>query len=244
MTVVFVHGVPETASIWDPVRAQLDRDSVALSLPGFGTARPAGFGATMDDYVDWVLDAIGQLAEPADLVGHDWGGIITSRIATSAGDRLRSWVTDAIGTLDPAFTWHAAAKIWQTPGEGEAFWDGLRAAPADSAAVFAAMGVPEPDALPMMEAIDETMSAAILDLYRSATAIGTEWFADQPSPAPGLVLLGADDPFGNEEFSRRVADRVGAEVAILPGAGHFWPVQTPEAGAAALLAFWSRVGAT
>jgi pimeloyl-ACP methyl ester carboxylesterase len=46
--IVFVHGVPETAALWDKVRAAIGRDSVALSMPGFGTPRPVGFGATTD----------------------------------------------------------------------------------------------------------------------------------------------------------------------------------------------------
>ncbi len=53
--IVFVHGVPETAAIWNKVRRALDRESVAIELPGFGCPRPEGFGATKDDYVDWLL---------------------------------------------------------------------------------------------------------------------------------------------------------------------------------------------
>lgn len=41
MTIVFVHGVPETPSLWNPLRALLPEDSVALRLPGFGSPRPA-----------------------------------------------------------------------------------------------------------------------------------------------------------------------------------------------------------
>jgi pimeloyl-ACP methyl ester carboxylesterase len=48
MTVIFVHGVPETSALWEGVRAHLDGDSIAVDLPGFGTPRPAGFGATKD----------------------------------------------------------------------------------------------------------------------------------------------------------------------------------------------------
>lgn len=50
VVIVFVHGVPETAAIWTGVRAALDEESVALSLPGFGCPRPDGFAATKDDY--------------------------------------------------------------------------------------------------------------------------------------------------------------------------------------------------
>ena len=38
MTVVFVHGVPNTAAVWEPVRSLMpDRDTIALQLPGFGS---------------------------------------------------------------------------------------------------------------------------------------------------------------------------------------------------------------
>ena len=55
MTAVFVHGVPETPAVWRGLLAALDRpDTVALSLPGFEGARPAGFGATMQEYAGWL----------------------------------------------------------------------------------------------------------------------------------------------------------------------------------------------
>lgn len=59
MTIVFVHGVPETGVIWNGVRAHLgdEKKSVALDLPGFGTSRPVGFGATKDEYAAWLADA-------------------------------------------------------------------------------------------------------------------------------------------------------------------------------------------
>lgn len=49
MTIVFVHGAPETAAIWDKTRAAISAPSTALSLSGFGVPRPDGFGATKDD---------------------------------------------------------------------------------------------------------------------------------------------------------------------------------------------------
>ena len=53
---VLVHGNPETAAIWDPLRAELGRDDVvALSPPGFGAPVPDGFGATSDDYLAWLV---------------------------------------------------------------------------------------------------------------------------------------------------------------------------------------------
>lgn len=241
MPAIFVSGVPETAAIWDRLRGRLNRETTGLSLPGFGCPRPAGFGATMDEYADWLLGELDGVGEPVDLVGHDWGGILTTRIATTAPDRLRSWASDAVTIVDPDFTWHDFAKIWQTPGEGEAFWNGLREAPAEAGALLSSLGVPEADASAMVAALDETMISSILDLYRSAGAIGSEWGGAARTAAPGLVLVGSADAFGDEARSREVAERLGAEVSVIDGAGHWWPLEAADAGAEALEEFWAKL---
>ena len=168
--IVFVHGVPETAAIWSKVRRAIDRESLALELPGFGCSRPEGFGATKDDYVGWLLSEIGQIDEPVDLVGHDWGAGLTYRVATAHGERIRSWAADIANIAHPDYEWHDFAKLWQTPGDGEAFFESQNSlAPEDRAPLFEAMGVPHDDALEMAAASDATMGACILALYRSAT---------------------------------------------------------------------------
>ena len=56
MTIVLVHGVPETSAVWEPLKAELGRSDVeAVRLPGFGTPRPYGFGATKEEYVAWLV---------------------------------------------------------------------------------------------------------------------------------------------------------------------------------------------
>ncbi len=50
MPAVFVHGVPETHLIWDPIRSKVSRkDTIAVDLPGFGAPVPSGFGATKEE---------------------------------------------------------------------------------------------------------------------------------------------------------------------------------------------------
>ena len=145
MTAVFVHGVPETPAIWDGLLAALDRpDTVALSLPGFDSARPDGFGATMDEYAAWLVAQLERLDAPVDLVGHDWGGGFVVRVVSIRPELVRSWVTDAAGIGDVEFEWHDFAKIWQTPQAGEDFWAQQLAAPLpERAGVFQMFGVPE-----------------------------------------------------------------------------------------------------
>src|SRR5207302_8222072 len=120
----------------------------ALSLPGFDSARPAGFGATMDEYAAWLAAELERLGGPVDLVGHDWGGGFVVRVVSTRPDLVRSWVTDAAGLGDVEFEWHDFAKIWQTPDAGEAFWEQqLAATPEQAASTLEAFGVPADQAL-------------------------------------------------------------------------------------------------
>jgi pimeloyl-ACP methyl ester carboxylesterase len=241
---VFVHGVPETAALWDRLRAQLDEASVALSLPGFGCPRPSGFGATKDDYVSWLLGELDRIDEPIDLVGHDWGAGLTYRVATAYGDRVRSWSADVANLLLPEYVWHDFARIWQTPGDGEKFFEDQAAAPIEArTSVFESLGVPHDDAVTMSMAGDATMASCILDIYRSALPnVYADWGqAFAPTAAPGLVLCPSDDPFGDEVQSSRFAELLGARHETMPGLGHWWPVQGPETAASVLQAFHRSV---
>lgn len=243
MTVVLVHGVPETPALWDGLRRELRRpDVVALHLPGFGRPRPDDFESTKEEYVEFVVDELERLAgEPVDVVGHDWGGGMVVRLVSIRPDLVRSWVTDAAGLGSPGFAWHDFAKVWQTPGEGEQFFEAqLAASLADRGAVFETFGVPRGDALRMAGWIDETMADSILTLYRSAVDVATEWSpAFRDIPAPGLVVVPSEDPFLVGDVARDGAARAGARVAALSGLGHWWMLQDPAGSARLLESFWA-----
>jgi pimeloyl-ACP methyl ester carboxylesterase len=60
---------------------------------------------------------------------------------------------------------------------------------------------------------------------------------------PGISLLATEDPYiGTEELRRRAADAAGARTELLEGLGHWWMVQDPVRGAAALARFWETFG--
>src|SRR5690606_31126479 len=110
--------------LWDRLRERIDRPSRAVSLPGFGCRRPAGFAAGEDDYTGWLAAELAAIGEPIDLVGHDWGALLTYRLAAdpAMSPWLRSWVGDVANGVHPDYVWHDLARIWQTPGDGEAFF--------------------------------------------------------------------------------------------------------------------------
>lgn len=241
MTALFVHGVPETTVVWEPLVSHLDRDDVELlGLPGFGSPLP-DFEPTMYNYADWLTAELAERGE-VDLVTHDWGALIAMRVLADQPANVRSWVMD-MGDLGADFKWHDMALLWQTPGEGEAFMEGMIGASAeDRAALLLATGVPEIGALPMAEGLDATMASAILTLYRSATDIGNEWGPgiDQIQ-GPGLLVESMQDPFRRADRVARLGDRTGATVVELPDAGHWWMLDAPEQGAQIISDFWATI---
>jgi pimeloyl-ACP methyl ester carboxylesterase len=243
--IVFLHGVPETSALWDKMRAEFDEETIALSLPGFGCERPTGFGATKDDYAKWLVGELEKFDAPVDLVGHDWGALLTYRIATTRGDLLRSWTADVANGVHPDAVWHEFAKIWQTPDEGEAYFKAILETPIESmAAAFEGFHLDHDDALTLARWCDETMASCILDLYRSATPnVHHSWGAPfGPTSSPGLVLFAEFDSFGNEAKSREVATLLGAREETLLGVGHWWALEAPGTAAAVIKDFVQSIG--
>ncbi len=247
MTVVLVHGNPETDAIWDELRAELGRsDVVALSPPGFGAPVPDGFGAKSDDYVSWLAAELESITEPVDLVGHDWGGGHVARLACSRPDLLRSWTIDIAGCFDLEYVWHDAAQAWQTPEVGEQVVAQMVATPtAERAKQFEGMGMSEDAARRTAAAVNDDMGRCILALYRSAAQPAmTRWGEQLPkaSERPGLVIVATEDHYtGGPVLARRSAERAGARVAILSGRGHWWMCEAPKEGAKVLNDFFDSL---
>lgn len=245
MPAVFVHGVPETAALWDGLILHLERsDVVALSLPGFGAPRSVGFGCTKEDYVGWLIDRLEEFGEPVDLVGHDWGGGLALRVASLRSGLLRSWVSDALYVANPTYRWHEFARIWQTPGKGEAWMRRHLSTPVKTRAeVMARYRIPITEARRLESWFDAEMGDAILRLYRSAKEVGPAWADDlERVEAPGLALWPSEDPFADPELVRAAARRAGAVVKVLDGLGHWWMLEDPARSARALEQFWAQQG--
>jgi pimeloyl-ACP methyl ester carboxylesterase len=246
VTTVFVNGNPETAAIWDPLLAELDRaDVLRLSPPGFGAPIPDGFECTVSGYREWLVAELTALGEPVDLVGHDVGGSAVLSVAMTRPDLLRTWASDSLGVFDPDYTWHGLALEWQTPGIGEqsaAAWMGGTAEERTERMI--ALGLGRTVASQLAAGQGPEMGRAILAFYRSARQPAmAELGRDLPAAAarPGLALLGTEDQFvGSLDLRRRSAARAGARVEIMDGLGHLWMTQDPVRIARVLTSFWAE----
>jgi len=250
MSVVLVHGNPETPIIWEPLLAELGRSDVHTpQLPGFGCALPAGWGATKEEYAAWLigeLESIVAADGPVDLVGHDWGGGLAMRAVSQRPDLVRSWACDVLGLFHEDYVWHDFAQIWQTPDAGEAYFEQVNASPAeDRVAGYEAIGIPRGIGERLVAVSDEEMGRCILALYRSAAQPAMSVWGSELGPAatrPGLAIIAPNDPFVRGlDLAPAVAARLGATVCEMTGQGHWWMLGDPVAGAAALRSFWAGV---
>ncbi|CAM3007327.1 alpha/beta hydrolase [Mycobacterium intermedium] len=248
MPVVFVHGNPETDAIWGPLVNALGHDDVVrLSPPGFGAPLPDDFPATYLAYRDWLEDELERIDGPIDLVGHDWGGGHVVNVVMHRPELVRSWATDVLGLFDPEYVWHDLAQVWQTDGAGEELVDTMLGGTIeDRAAQMSALGIPLDIATDIAAAQGPDMGRAILLLYRSARQPAVAEAGRELAKAavrPGLSILATEDPYvGTEELRRRAAERAGARTEVLDGLGHWWMLQDPASGAAALTRFWETLG--
>jgi pimeloyl-ACP methyl ester carboxylesterase len=247
MTVVLVHGIPETDAVWGPLVDALGRTDVRrLSPPGFGVPLPRGFSATFLAYRDWLIEELEDIGQPVDLVGHDWGGCHVVNAVMQRPDLVRSWATDVIGLFDRDYVWHDMAQGFQTPGTGEQLVAMMQdGSEQDRAQQLVTFGIPPEVANSFAAAQGLEMGQAILALYRSAIqpALADAGRALENAAArPGLSLSASEDPFvGTDEMRRRAADRAGARTEVLDGLGHWWMVQDPAVSAAALNRFWKSL---
>ncbi len=240
MPAVLVHGVPDTYRVWEPLRKHLARqDVVALALPGFNAPLPLDFNATKEEYANWIIRQLEDMGEPVDLVGHDWGCILTMRVASLRPDLIRSWAAGS-GPVSATYKWHPLAKIWQTPDEGEVWFKELNS----SAVVdfMASAGLPVKSAREAVRHIDQRMGDCILRLYRSAEEVGKQWQPDLSKvQAPGLVFWGEEDTACPVAFADELALDTKARRILKLNAGHWTIVERSLEVAQALELHWASV---
>ncbi|WP_059014352.1 alpha/beta hydrolase [Mycobacterium sp. M26] len=245
-----VHGVPETAAVWDLLVAELValgvEQPLLLSPPGFGAPTPDNWGGTVDEYTTWLITELESVGGPVDLVGHDWGGGHVLNVAMTRPDLVRSWASDVVGVFAADYEWTGLAQQWQTPIVGEATIEAMLAQTADErVATFVAGGMNPGIAARVAPGLDAVMGDCILQLYRSAAQPKTSELGrrlDAAAARPGLALMPSEDHgVGTDEQRDQTAARAGARSQILEGLGHWWMTEDPRRAASILVAFWKSL---
>jgi len=230
---LYVHGVPDEASMWTPF---LERTGgMAPDLPGFGeSAKPRGFPYGIDaiaEHLDALLAHLG--VERVKLVVHDWGGAALAWAQRSPERVERLVVIDAAPLL-PGYHWHRLARVWRKPIVGELSML-LMTRPALRLVSREARVAPGPMPREWLERVwfhlDRGTRRAILRLYRGASeqdlaAAGTR-LGDLACPA--LVVWGDRDPYVPARFAGAYgAVLPNATVEHVPDASHWCWIDRPD----------------
>lgn len=233
---LLLHGVPDSAELWQPVIAGIQQHYTcyAPDLPGFyRSGIPADFTYDLDHYAEWVrqlLDAL-QLRDPITLIVHDWGGIFGLAFACRYPDRVKRIIGGSL-PFSHLYRWHFWARVWQTPGLGEASmklmnrslfrWEVRRGS--------RKLSREQIDAMYDGRASLPGTQRHILKLYRSAMPHQfLPWQASLEKLArqvPLELIWGMDDPY----IPTYVADLLHARSKVLlSNCGHWVPAEVPEA---------------
>ena len=234
--VLLLHGFPQSRACWTDVAPLLAASGlrvVAPDLRGYSPgARPTDDAAyALGPLVDDVIGLLDALAAPdADLVGHDWGGLLAWHVAARHPQRVRS--LNVLSTPHPRALLDALAEdpdqqsrsayldALQSPGAAEALLAGdaarLRAllAPTGRADTYVAL-LQEPG----------RMDAA-LAWYRARGWAETAG----PVRVPTRYLWPSDDGTFGGTAARGTAAHVAApyELVVLDGCGHWVADQDPR----------------
>ncbi len=213
MRVVLIHGSVGNASVWSSTRRVLEpRYEVVTPTRG---GYPPGPLLERIDFERQAEELAPELGERAHLVGHSYGGVIALLVAAAHPERVRSLTVSE----PPAFRLargnpivdelvaRLADHFRHRPREPRAFAEGFLA--------LVGSEVRLPDPLP--PGLEQGIRATMAERGPWEAVVPLDELA--ASPFPKLVVSGAHDP-AFDAVCDVLEERLGAERAVLPGAGH------------------------
>jgi 2-succinyl-6-hydroxy-2,4-cyclohexadiene-1-carboxylate synthase len=225
---VWIHGLGEQSSSFDPIARKLVRCShVLVDLPGYG--RSAWPASTPDgDSLEHLADLLASwLGKPAILVGHSMGGVLATLVAEQQPMRA---VINIEGNLSRGdCTLSAEVAAYAPDGFAIHGFDKVRDAvyargieDVPRRGYYAALRAASPEVL--------HRNAVDLVAVSSAETLAGRFAALK---IPTLFIAGA--PSGVCERSRALLDRERVRTVVVEPAGH-WPfIDRPDTVAAAIM---------
>lgn len=231
--IVLLHGVGLNRTMWQQLEVSLDRECVALDLPGHGEQPALTHPQSLKDLAE---DVLGRLpAGKVHLVGFSLGALISQYIARFHPERVESLVcVSSVCKRTPAESEAVAARLATARNEFE-----------DSVIASISRWFPAGTTVsPEVIASTKTMLLANnVESYLHAYevfATGDAAIASELDliTVPSLAITGELDPGSTPDMSRRLAETIpGAKYIVVPGARHMLPVEDVTTLSAAILEF-------
>ncbi|MBP5307737.1 MAG: alpha/beta hydrolase [Clostridia bacterium] len=187
------------------------RRTVALDLPGFGRSPEPPFAFSLDDYVDFVYEAIGErCGGKADIIAHSFGGRIALKLAATRPEAVDRMLLAGCAGMKPKrkLPYYAKTGVYKilrkiAPGLSVKWRD--KFASADYLALS-----------PVMRKSFVKIVNEHLEGYLGRIS------------APTLFVFGSEDKETPLYMARRLNKNVkGSGLAVFEGCGHFCFTEDP-----------------
>jgi pimeloyl-ACP methyl ester carboxylesterase len=227
-TILFIHGAGESALLW---HAQVDglkarANTVAVDLPGHGGSRGSA-KQRMEDYAADLVDFIRAIAAPNPIpCGLSMGGAITQQLLLDHADRFRAGILVSSG-----------ARLRVLPSLFDMIAQNFPA----YVEMVDRLGFSEKTAAAVKQPfLEEHLKA------RPEVAHGDFKACDRfdviarlaSIRVPVLVISAADDKLTPPKYAEFLAQHIpGSRREHIPDAGHFVPIEKPQAVNAAIAEF-------
>lgn len=236
-TVIAVHGWMVSSRVYDDLVAALDTSGLRLVVPdlrGAGDSDKPATGYTIARYAQDILGLADELdARSFTLIGHSMGGTISQWLAAHHPARV-----DGMVLLCPV----PASGVPFPPEAAALFRNADNAAAHTAILGMACTNLGDAARDHLLAAAATVPTACIAEAFDAWSAAN---FADKLSAVTARTLVVAtDDPFLPPDFLRQaiVAQIAGARLAVIPGAGHYVPVERTRETAAVIEAFLAGLG--
>ena len=231
LPLVLLPGTSCDARLFAPLLARLDIDEVVHATLD-GGADPARMAARL----------LTILPERFALLGFSLGGIVAIEIAVQAPARVAGLaLLDSNARAVPAET-HDARRAAAFPAEGETIRDVVgRLWPSY-------VGSAARDDAALRKLIEDMAATVGLHTLTRQTEVALARASSLGRLAalgmPGLVLAGGEDALCPPGMQHELADRLpDAMLALIPGAGHFAPLEAPDQVAGHVAGWLARANA-
>ncbi len=237
-TVILVHGWMVSGRVWDDLIAGFDGVGVRLVVPDLrcaGDSDKPESGYTIERYGRDILHLADELgARSFVLVGHSMGGTISQWIAAHAPDRV-----DGMVLLCPV----PASGMPGFPEQALPLFRNAHTAEAHTAILgMACTNLSDSGREHLLAAAATVPANCIAEAFEAWR--GADFGDALAAITARTLVVASDDPFLPPDFLRAaIVGRIaGARLAVLPGAGHYVPVERSREAAALLTAFLAGLG--
>jgi pimeloyl-ACP methyl ester carboxylesterase len=237
--VLFLHGAwhgPWIWREWIPLLRQKGYEAQAVTLRGHGPGENGYRGVGLEDYCQDVEALMEKLSPTPVLVGHSLGGLVIQHL-------LADWRLPAAVLLAPIPGRYPPGIILRNALRHP--WAMTKSTMRNDLAALVAT----PELVREVLFTPETPAGVVSRCHRQLTGawpgLFREMVADAPpDPLPGtptLLLAPQQDSSFTVDMQRKLAERLDAELRIIPRSGHSVPLDSPwPVAAQATLTFLAR----